>query len=38
MSLFDKLIVGTLPMVPKFIVGRVAARYVAGQTSTRRSR
>lgn len=32
MSVFDKLIVGTLPMVPKFIVGRVAARYVAGET------
>jgi proline dehydrogenase len=32
MSFFDRLIVGTLPLVPKFIVGRVAARYVAGQT------
>lgn len=32
MSLFDKLIVGTLPLVPKFIVGKVAARYVAGET------
>lgn len=32
MSLFDKLIVTTLPLVPKFIVGKVAARYVAGQT------
>ncbi len=32
MSLFDKLIVGTLPLVPKFIVGKVASRYVAGET------
>ncbi|MEM7587873.1 MAG: proline dehydrogenase, partial [Acidobacteriota bacterium] len=32
MSLFDRLIVTTLPVVPKFIVGRVAARYVAGET------
>ncbi len=32
MSLFDRLVVTTLPLVPKFIVGRVAARYVAGET------
>ncbi len=32
MSLFDKLVVTTLPLVPKFIVGRVASRYVAGET------
>ncbi|MEM1179820.1 MAG: proline dehydrogenase family protein [Acidobacteriota bacterium] len=32
MSLFDKLIVTTLPLVPKFIVGKVASRYVAGAT------
>ena len=32
MSLFDWLVVKTLPAVPKFIVGRVAARYVAGET------
>ena len=31
MSLFDRLVVSTLPLVPKFIVGRVAARYVAGE-------
>ena len=31
MSLFDRLVVTTLPLVPKFIVGRVAARYVAGE-------
>jgi len=32
MSLFQQLIVRTLPLVPKFIVGRVASRYVAGET------
>lgn len=32
MSLFNKLIVTTLPLVPKFIVGKVAAKYVAGET------
>lgn len=32
MSLFDRLVVTTLPVVPKFIVRRVAARYVAGET------
>ena len=32
MSLFDRLVVSTLPLVPKFIVGRVAARYIAGET------
>ncbi len=32
MSLFDHLVVTTLPLVPKFIVGRVAKRYVAGET------
>ena len=32
MSLFDHLIVTTLPLVPRFIVGRVASRYVAGET------
>ncbi len=31
MSLFDRLVVTTLPLVPKFIVGRVASRYVAGE-------
>lgn len=31
MSLFDRLVVATLPLVPKFIVGRVASRYVAGE-------
>lgn len=30
MSLFSRLVVTTLPLVPKAIVGRVAARYVAG--------
>lgn len=32
MSLFDHLIVAGLPLVPKFIVRRVASRYVAGET------
>ena len=32
MSLFSRLVVATLPLVPKFVVGRVAARYVAGET------
>ncbi len=32
MSLFNRLVVTTLPLVPKFIVGRVAARYVAGES------
>lgn len=31
MSLFDRLVVTTLPVVPKLIVRRVAARYVAGE-------
>ena len=34
MSLFDHLVVAGLPLVPKFIVGRVASRYVAGETLT----
>lgn len=32
MSLFSRLVVTTLPLVPKFLVGRVARRYVAGET------
>ncbi len=32
MSLFSRFIVLTLPLVPKFLVGRVASRYVAGET------
>jgi proline dehydrogenase len=32
MSGFNRLLVSTLPLVPKFIVGRVASRYVAGET------
>jgi proline dehydrogenase len=32
MSLFNRFLVGSLPLVPKAIVGRVAARYVAGET------
>ena len=32
MSLFDNLVKYGMPMVPKFIVGRVARRYVAGET------
>jgi proline dehydrogenase len=32
MSVLNRLLVATLPLVPRFIVGRVAARYVAGAT------
>lgn len=32
MSLFDRLVVATLPLVPKAIVGKVASRYIAGET------
>jgi proline dehydrogenase len=32
MSVFDSLVKHGLPMVPKFIVGRFARRYVAGET------
>jgi len=32
MSALNRLLVTTLPLVPRFIVGRVAARYVAGAT------
>lgn len=32
MSLFDRLVVWTLPFVPKLVVGRVASRYVSGET------
>ena len=32
MSLFDRLIQSGMPLVPKPIVGRVARRYVAGET------
>ncbi|HSB35781.1 MAG TPA: proline dehydrogenase family protein [Thermoanaerobaculia bacterium] len=32
MSLFDHLVVATLPFVPRALVGRVASRYVAGET------
>ena len=32
MSLFSRLVVTTLPLVPKSLVGRVASRYVAGET------
>lgn len=32
MSLFDRLVIHGMPLIPKFIVGRVARRYVAGET------
>lgn len=32
MSVFNRLLVTTLPVVPRFIVGKVASRYVAGET------
>jgi proline dehydrogenase len=31
-ALFDRLVVGTLPLVPRALVRRVASRYVAGET------
>lgn len=31
MSVFDKLVVHGMPLFPKFIVGKVARRYVAGE-------
>ena len=30
--LFDRLVVATLPLVPRALVKRVASRYVAGAT------
>ena len=32
MSLFSRLIVLTLPLVPRFVVGKVASSYVAGES------
>jgi proline dehydrogenase len=32
MSVFNRMLVAGLPLVPKAIVGRVASRYVAGET------
>jgi len=32
MGLFSRAVVATLPLVPRFAVGRVASRYVAGET------
>jgi proline dehydrogenase len=34
MSVFDSLVQFGMPLVPKFIVGRVARRYVAGESLT----
>jgi proline dehydrogenase len=31
MSVVNRLLVATLPLVPRFLVGRVASRYVAGE-------
>ncbi len=31
MSLFDQMVVYGMPLIPKFIVGKVARRYVAGE-------
>ena len=31
-DLFSRLVVATLPLIPRFLVGRVAARYVAGDS------
>ncbi|HUM00697.1 MAG TPA: proline dehydrogenase family protein [Thermoanaerobaculia bacterium] len=32
MSLFDRLVVSSIPFIPRFLVHRVARRYVAGET------
>jgi len=32
MSLFDRLVVSAIPFIPRFLVRRVARRYVAGET------
>ncbi len=32
MQWFNRVVVTTLPLVPRFVVGKVAARYVAGET------
>ncbi len=32
MSLFDRAVVSLLPLIPKAVVGRVAHRYIAGET------
>ncbi len=32
MSVLDRAIVGLMPLVPKFVVGRVARPYIAGET------
>lgn len=31
-SIFDRLVIGTMPLVPRAMVRRVASRYVAGET------
>jgi len=32
MSLFDRLVVATMPLVPRYLVGKVAAPYIAGES------
>lgn len=32
MSFFGRFVVATLPLAPRFLVGRIAARYVAGES------
>jgi proline dehydrogenase len=32
MSVFDRLVAASLPVTPRFVVGRVARRYIAGET------
>ena len=32
MSLFDRLVVATLPLVPRPVVRRFSARYIAGES------
>ena len=31
MSLLDRLVAATLPITPRFVVGKVARRYIAGE-------
>jgi proline dehydrogenase len=34
MTLLDRFVVGAMPMVPKWMIGKVAARYIAGASKT----
>lgn len=32
MDLFNRIVIGSMPMVPKYFVGRVAGRYISGES------